>query len=183
MALTECMGGSAVIQGKNRFYVTSFLDAALTSEVYVANVKTVGGIEKELETVDWKTGDMPNTVKLPGTAKYPPIVLGRGFDSNHFFSNWFDTIWDLDSGTASVNCKDVFIYVLGRDGKIFRCIHLYQAWPSKYSGDDLDGMSADAWMESVELQHNGWRFETTHVGDVFSDTVAPAMAIQPLSFA
>jgi phage tail-like protein len=146
------------INGKNRFYVTTMESGA---EKWFSNVKTVGGISLDTEVHEWKSGDLDATVKLPGKIKYPAITLHKGFDNNFFISNWFNSIWSLETGSGSITaegCRKIWIYVLRRNETVFRKIEVADAWPSKYGGDDLDGSSSDPWMEQTEISHSGWKF-------------------------
>jgi phage tail-like protein len=149
---------NTLINGKNRFYVTAVADSG--AETFIGNVKQVGGIESEIEVTEWKSGDRPNAVKIPGTVKFPPITLHRGFDKDHFLSNWYAALFDPDTGNASdaFTCRTMYIYVLDRNGNIFRKVQISDAWPSKYTGDELDATSNDPWMEVVEIQHSGWKY-------------------------
>lgn len=157
---------ASLIAGKNRFHVFRVESGA---EIEIGSYKQVTGLELETETQEWKTGDLNNVVKLPGTTKYPPIVLHKGFDSNHVLSDWYSTIWNASESAATQwDCYDVIIYVLDRQGNIFRKIIVKDAWPSKYSADDLDGMSSDPWLESVELQHSGWSYDKDAEGLAFT---------------
>lgn len=156
------MATGSEIRAKHRFDVFSDDSAQGGSEglVKLGSFKQVGGLELETEVVEWKTGDMNAMIKLPGFTKYPAITINKGFDEDTRLKDWYNKVWSLSNGAgANEYRKDLIVKVYNRDGSLFKQIRARDAWPSKYSAEDLDGMSADPWVEAVELQHNGWDYE------------------------
>lgn len=155
------MGSGSEIRAKHRFLVYSDDTNQGGSEglMELGCFKTVGGLELETEVVEWKTGCMNAMIKLPGFTKYPAITISRGFDADTKLKDWYDKVWNLSEGKGAVEYrKDLIIKVLNRDGTLFKTIVARDAWPSKYAADDLDGQSSDPWVESCEIQHNGWDY-------------------------
>ena len=152
-------GTGSEIRNKNRFHV--FYDENNDGTmVELGSFKTVGGLALETDVTEWKTGDMDAMRKLPGTTKYPPVTLHRGFDTDTKLKDWYDAVWNLSNGAGAAEYrKTVIVYVVNRTGTVFKKIRVEAAWPSKYQADDLDGMSSDPWLEQVELQHAGWDYE------------------------
>lgn len=148
----------ATIQGKNRFLVTT--DNGTSGEVLLGSFKSVGGLTKEVETTEWKTGDMLSVAQLPGNTKYGKIVLKKGFDAGNAASDWFGAVSSLDpcSAVPAVMYRTVYIYVIDRNCRIFKKIRVASAWPSKYEADDLDSMSNDPWLETLEISNSGWEY-------------------------
>jgi phage tail-like protein len=149
------------VRAKHRFRVYSDDTRQGGSEglIELGSFKSVTGIELETEVVEWKTGDRNSMIKLPGFTKYPPIVIQKGFDEDTRLKDWYDLVWSLSEGKGAVEYrKDLIIEILNRDGSLFKTILAKDAWPSKYTPDDLDGASSDPWVENLELQHNGWDY-------------------------
>jgi phage tail-like protein len=156
------MATGSEIRAKHRFHVFSDDTNQGGSEglVELGSFKTVTGLELETEVTEWKTGDMAAMIKLPGFTKYPGISISKGFDDDTKLKEWYDLVWDSSEGKGAKEYrKDLIIKILNRDGTSFKIIRAINAWPSKYNADDLDGASSDPWVESIEVQHNGWRYE------------------------
>lgn len=130
-------------------------------EVYVDGVlvgqfKSAKGLEKETEVVEWRTGDDNFTKQLPGITKQTAIMLERGLDDDLFLENWYKLVWNRTGEPSMLYRKNVTIIVKNRDGTPYRQIDVFDSWPSKYTMSDLDASDSEPWIESVELQHNGW---------------------------
>ena len=122
----------------------------------VAQFRNVKGLEKETEVVEWRTGDDNFTKQLPGITKQSAITMERGMDDELFLENWYKLVWDRVSEPSLLYRKDISITVKNRDGTAYRQIDVFDAWPSKYTASDLDASDSEPWVESVEIQHNGW---------------------------
>ena len=169
---------SKVIHPKHRFGVFQYNG---TEYEKLGSFTKVSGLELEINTNDFRVGDSSRTYKIPGFTNYPAITLEKGVDDKRALSIWFNEV----NGTAGNPCgefdgfeKDLYIFAYGRDCTISRIIHVYGAWPSKYTVEDLDASSEDPWVENVELQHSGWEYDdidTTSAGygnvDDFTDLV------------
>jgi len=156
------MGCNSNIRVKHRFQVFSDDTPQGGSEgiIELGSFKKVDGIELETEVISWKTGDMNAETKLPGFTKSPAITLEKGFDDEEKLKDWYDLVFSLNNGAgAMMYCKDLIIKVLNRDGSLFKQIRAKNAWPSKYAADELDGQSSAPWVETAEMQHDGWDYE------------------------
>lgn len=148
-----------VIQGKNRFIVTSDPTMNGVGEAPIGSFKSVSGLSKEVETSEWKTGDMKTVAKLPGNTKFANISFKRGFDLDSELADWFGTVSSQECADPTVPMyRTVYIYVIDRSCNIFKKIKVDNAWPCKYEADELDSMSNDPWLETLEIAHSGWSY-------------------------
>jgi len=153
------MGNGNEIRAKYRFLVSIEEVAGSGNFVQLAGFTTIGGLELEVNVVDWRVGDVNETKKLPGFINYPAITMERGYDEESKLKDLFDLSSDISNGSGSADYrKNYKIDVLNRDTTIFKTIMIKDGWISKYTSSDLDAKSEDPWVESIELQHNGWYY-------------------------
>ncbi len=108
--------------------------------------------------------------KIPGLAKYDPIVLRRGVTKNRDLYDWYRlvnnevTLLSVSqeliknekfAAIQSINFrKDVIIEVLDREGTAVKGWYLFNAWPNSYKGgDDLNAASSDKLIEELSLTY------------------------------
>jgi phage tail-like protein len=118
-----------------------------------AGFMTVSGLEEESEIREYREGGDNSTVrKLAGLNSYSPIVLEMG--------SIFDTsLWDwrqkVKREGAQGNRKSISIIQQDEKREEVKRWQVFDAWPSKFTGPELDASSSDNAVESVEIQHEG----------------------------
>lgn len=161
---------------KNRFQV--FSKDSKGNFTPLGSFRNISGLSVETEQTSWKTGDMLSELKVPGETKFGHITLKKGVDSNDNLSKWRNNIFskDCSSDTDGTDFRDTYIFIIDRACKIQRVIFVDHAWPSKYELDELDSMSSDALIESVELANSGWYYvaqgDSAHGADYLGLTAA-----------
>lgn len=129
----------------------------------VAHFQGVSGMSSEHEVVAHVEGGRNHaTVKLPGQRQYGEITLKRGYTFGHTLQDWADLVSRLGNG-RSVR-KSLSVIMLDNDCRTE--LGRYQiegAWPRKWEVAELTGESQIA-VESVELAHEGLRFEPSGGG-------------------
>lgn len=143
---------------KNRFQVCARDSSGKFTKL--GSFRNVSGLSVETEQTKWKTGDMLSELTVPGETKFNNITLKKGSDDDHQIANWRAEIFSGDCSQGKAY-KDVFILIIDRKCIVRRVIHVSNAWPSKYELEELDSMSSDALLESVELSHSGWVYAKT----------------------
>ncbi len=121
--------------------------------------KTAGGLGKEIESQEWKTGCDANMRKELGMVKYETIALEKGIDNEGSLEAWFNMVSDNANRSATAGkykATRLYVLVLDRKGDLFRLFVCKDAWVQKYNAGDLDAMSSDAWVENVQIEHDGW---------------------------
>lgn len=157
----------SVFLPKNRFVVmaksSALVDPPVSKEGWrvpsitvMGSFRNVSGLEAETDSTEWKTGDMITTQKIPGETKYPNVVLKKGQDNDMSIYTWRSHVYSPDCGEQGIDFRETFILVLDRSCVVQRIAIIGAAWPQKYASDDLDSMSSDALLETVELAHAGW---------------------------
>jgi phage tail-like protein len=114
--------------------------------------------------------DSPRFVKIPGLAKYDPVILKRGVTKNRDLYDWYRLVNnevsllsasqeliknEKFSAIQTINFrKDVIIEVLDREGTAIKGWYLFNAWPNSYKGgDDLNAASSDKLIEELSLTY------------------------------
>lgn len=109
-------------------------------------------------------------IKVPGLARYEPVVLKRGVTFNRDLYDWMRQVndelallvtagelsQDIRKGpTQSENFrKDVVIEVLDREGKAIKGWYLFNAWPTAYKpGDDLNAQTDQKLVEELTITY------------------------------
>jgi phage tail-like protein len=118
-----------------------------------AGFMSVSGLGDETEVRDYREGgDQSSVRKLAGLNSYSPIVLEMG--------STFDTaLWDwrqkVKREGAQGNRKSISIIQQDEKREEVKRWQVFDAWPSKFTGPELDASSSDNAVESVEIQHEG----------------------------
>ena len=137
-----------------------------------AGFNKVSGIDTELDVIDYREGG-ENVIqrKLPGQAKFSPLVVERGATFNLDMWNWYQSIVSY-GGTPGllIARKTVNIVLIGHNNKRLREWTAQNAWPSKWEIGDLDAKANEVLIERMTIQHEGLVSPSKPVAD---DLVTP----------
>jgi len=114
--------------------------------VTAGRFKGVDGIDSETEAIEYQDGDDHFTRYRPGRTVVSNLVLKRGYADTGFFTSWRKSVL---SGT--VQKKSGAIIMLDDAGQEVARYNIFEAWPSKWKGWDLDGKGGDVTAEEIEL--------------------------------
>ena len=108
----------------------------------------VSGLSIELNVVEVTDSNKDtNTRKTPGVAKYGEITLKRKLTADKTFWTWAKSIRDGDPAFR----KDGSVVIFDIAAKPVGRWNFKNAWPSKWSGSDLDVGSDDPMEEEITL--------------------------------
>lgn len=131
---------------------------------YVAGVSKVGSLKRSTEAVEHREGGDPSTVrKSPGQTKYEPISLERGVTHDPEFEIWANKVWNYGSepGTEVSLAdfrKDLIIEMYNEAGQVVVAYNVYRCWVSEFTAlPELDASGNAIAIESITLQHEGWK--------------------------
>ena len=119
-----------------------------------AGFSEVSGLASEVEVMTYREGGDARVRKLPGLAKFPNVILKRGFTANRDLWDWHRTALD-----GAVQRRNVRITLLDSSRQPVARWTLTDAWPAKWQGPDLDARSSGITIESIELVHEGLELE------------------------
>ena len=120
----------------------------------VAGFSEVTGFDATIDVVEYREGDAvdPTPRKMPGLVKYSNITLRRGvIDSVEFFT-WID---EINKGQLTAERKVVTVQLCNDEDTVIAAWQLLRAWPCKYTGPELKGLSSDVAIETIEFAHEG----------------------------
>jgi phage tail-like protein len=133
-----------------------------------AGFQKVSGLKEATEVTDYREGtDAVTPRKLPGLTSYDNVTLEHGLSNNQDFRKWRQQIVNLgkEAGAAGDGPagtapplefrKTVVISLFDKGGNEVKQYELLEAWPASLEIGDLDAMSSDVVIESLELTHEG----------------------------
>lgn len=115
------------------------------------------GLSMEVTTEDYHEGGQNDFVhKLPTAGSVPNLVLKRGITKSSELWTWFAQY--LDEGT--VTPKDGQVELLSHEDGEDAAVRVWKftaGYPVKWTGPELNAMSAGVAFETLELVHRGIR--------------------------
>jgi phage tail-like protein len=134
-----------------------------------AGFQKVSGLKEATEVVEYREGtDKVTQNKLPGLTTYDNVTLERGLADGHHFREWREQIVKIQqSGNKAPDGtlqplvaetgfrRDVTITLVDKGGRDVKQWDLAEAWPCALEYSDLDAMSSDVVVETLELCHEG----------------------------
>ena len=106
----------------------------------------VAGIEVITEVVEFQDGEDLVRRKRPGRTHYSNIILKRGYTASEELWAWMKTVINgtVERKTGSIILLD------DSAGEILR-YNFFEGWPCRWKGFELDGKSAGAAVEELEI--------------------------------
>ncbi|HWR82075.1 MAG TPA: phage tail protein, partial [Candidatus Deferrimicrobium sp.] len=93
--------------------------------------------------------------KLPGRARYPDLVMKRGFMTDSEVFKWCErAIRDLN-----IEPKTVWVTILNENHEPLKTFTFINAWPKKWSVSDLNAESSEIIVESLELAYQYFKVD------------------------
>lgn len=104
------------------------------------------------DPVEYREGNMTGKTagKQPGILKYGNVTLKRGVTESQVFVAWMK---DVQDGKAPR--KTVVITLMDDEMNEVASWQLEKAWPTKYTGTDMNATSNEVAIESLELVTEG----------------------------
>lgn len=109
------------------------------------------GFNSTIEVIDYREGGENTTMrKLPGKTSYDNISLRWGMtDDNELYQ------WHREATRGNVERKTGSIVLLDNRGDEVARWNFIRAWPTAYTGPDLNATANEVAIESLELAHEG----------------------------
>ena len=107
------------------------------------------GLEVEFDIYEYQEGGNNDFVhRLPGTMRYPNLVLSRGLTNEVALLKWF---W---ATLTKAECKEVTL-TLSYGQAPPRSWTFGDAFPVRWTGPQMDSNAADVPTETLEIAHSG----------------------------
>ncbi|WP_294378285.1 phage tail protein [uncultured Clostridium sp.] len=136
-----------------KYPYTKFRFKVEVDNVIVAEVTEVTGFDASVDVIEYREGnERPTPRKVQGLRKFGNITLKTGLIDTHVLYDWLNP---ADEKVA-IPRKNVVITLLAED--MTTAVATWQieaAWPTKYTGPDLNATSSEVAFESIELAHEG----------------------------
>lgn len=120
----------------------------------------ISGIEASVDVVEFRQGisNSLSPIKIPGLVKHGNVTLKFGCSIDNEFIKWINTCVSFTRKADIRNVKIELIDIMAAAPDALptagQCIWtLKNAWVIKYSGVDLNSMSSEVAIESVELAY------------------------------
>ena len=110
------------------------------------------GLTSDTNIIEYREGNEKQLTvrKLPGLAKYPPIVLKRGQTADTSLWAWRKKVTD-----GQTSRTDGSIVLLDESRKPALTWHFREGWPSKLEAPGLNGKTSEVAIETLEISHEG----------------------------
>ena len=103
-----------------------------------------------MEVEEYREGGDSTARKEPGNVSYSNIVLRRGLTKSKDLFQWWDRVRD-----GTVDRRNMSVVLLDDDRQPVATWNVSNAWPVRYVAPDLNAVSDDVAMETLELTHEG----------------------------
>jgi phage tail-like protein len=109
------------------------------------------GIDSTIDVIEHREGGENTTLrKLPGMNKHSNITLKWGMTDDAELYAWHRSVVQGD-----IQRKNGSIVVLNRKGEETARWNFVRAWPSKWTGPELNAEGNDVAIETLEIAHEG----------------------------
>jgi phage tail-like protein len=115
-----------------------------------AGFTSVSGLTSEVDVVSYREGGEFGVRQLPGLVKYPRLVLKRGFTLDRSLWEWHRAVVNgrIERHGVSVTLLDAARTPVAR-------WNFVEAWPAKWQGPELNSLSSEVLIETLEIVHEG----------------------------
>jgi phage tail-like protein len=123
-----------------------------------AGFTEVSGLEREIEVEEYKEGGTDYVHKLPTGIKYPNIVLKTGTGDAALLRAWYEAVSKVVGIGHLPLPKIPLIYIAVMDdaGEEKMRIMVKSAYPVKWTGPQLNALSSEVAIDTLELAHEGF---------------------------
>jgi phage tail-like protein len=120
--------------------------------IYKGGFSEVSGLQVEIETEDYREGGLNEYIhKLAGPARYPSnLILKHGLlDADQLWE------WQQEIVQGSIRRQTTSIILMNSAGEDQWRWNCRDAYPVRWNGPELRGISSEVAIETLELVHRG----------------------------
>lgn len=117
--------------------------------VVQAAFKEVSGLASEVEVIEFRNGDSPNTHYRPGRTKVARVTLKRGQSNGSTLLDWYGGVLRGDLSPRSAR----LLYEVPASGAAMPqpAWNFFEAWPSRWKAPDLNSHAESHAVEELEF--------------------------------
>ncbi len=113
----------------------------------VAGFAKMSGLKNETEIIEYRDGsDITSVRKLPGLTKFGDVTLKRGVTRSNDLWNWRKSVID-----GQLQRRSISVVLLDEARQEAKRWNLFEAWPAKWTGPELNGKGNDVAIEELVL--------------------------------
>lgn len=117
-----------------------------------AGFRECSGLDSTIGVIEYREGGENTTVrKIPGMTTYSNITLRRGITDDLELYNWH-----RQAIAGEVERRNGSIIILARNGEEVARWNFVRAWPTKWTGPELNAEGTEVAIETLELAHEGF---------------------------
>jgi phage tail-like protein len=118
----------------------------------VAGFKQCSGLDSTTASSKYREGADASLVQreIPGLSSFSNISLQRGITTEMDLWDWRKEVMD-----GTINRQNLTITLQDNNRKNQRSWHIFNAWPTKWTGPSFDATSDAIAIETLELAHEG----------------------------
>ena len=138
-------------------FQVEFLEVGIDGTTVVGGFTEVRGLNAEVQTIEYRNGNERTLTprRLPGLVSYPDLVLRRGVIGDLTLWNW---LAQSLSGQPQRASGHIHLFNEAHD-QIVTTWKVRDAWPTKYTGPDLNAKVSEIAVEELVLTHGGIEIE------------------------
>jgi phage tail-like protein len=122
--------------------------------------KSVSGLKNESEVVPYREGGLnTHTHQLVGPAKWPNLVLKRGFVRGGYELLLWRQAWVTEGKKLERKSGKIIQY--NSEMRAVCSWSFLDGWPCKWEGPDFDASKTELAIESIEIAHSGLFFKSS----------------------
>ena len=116
-----------------------------------AGFQEVSGLDSTIDVIEHREGgDNLTPRKFPGQTKFSNITLKWGMTDDQQLYDWH-----IAAVTGQVERKNGSVILMSSAGQEVARWNFFKAWPSKWTGPDLNAEGSDLAIETLEIVHEG----------------------------
>ena len=143
----------------NRYPLTNFRFLISIDNIAVAGFSEVSGLEKNIETEDYKEGGNDFIYKFPKGISFNNLVLKKGLSDNDELWQWYQKISSAISHQKPLGVlkKNITLVVLDEKREKTKWTFIFKnAYPVKWTGPTFNALGNSIVIETLELVHQGF---------------------------
>ena len=145
--------------GNSQYPLTNFRFLISIDNIVVAGFSEVSGLEKNIETEDYKEGGNDFIYKFPKGITFHNLVLKKGLSDNDELWKWHQKISNAISHQKPLGVlkKNITLVVLDEKRQKTQWTFIFKnAYPVKWTGPTLNALGNSIVIETLELVHQGF---------------------------
>lgn len=146
-------------QGRNKNPLTNFRFLVTIDDIAVAGFSEVSGLEKKIETEEYKEGGNDFVHKFPKGVTYGNLTLKRGLSDTDQLWKWHQNVSNaiINRKPLKKYKKNITLVVLDDSRQNTQWLFTFkEAYPIKWAGPGFNAKENNIAIETLEIVHEGF---------------------------